>query len=164
MPSFHTYLTQSGFTTTDRALADGTYSAAFDVTAEQVAQIDAGAQLSLFDGALAITPAPTPPPLPMPTVPESVRSAQLCQVLLEEPFTILVEGSPVQTTLFAVVEGAFDNPAAWPSELVRLQAKVKWERELNVRRNNPLVATLANSLNLSSTYVDSLFVRADAKD
>lgn len=169
MPQFYCYLAPSGFVTTDQPLPDGTFTFVFDLSEEQHAHLESGAVPFITNGALAFNPPlpeppPEPTPPPMPAVPESVRSAQLCQVLLEEMRTITVNETPVQISLFAVIEGAFANPAAWPNELTRLQAKIKWERELNIRRNNPLVSLLATSLQLTDAYVDSLFVRAEAKD
>ena len=85
-------------------------------------------------------PIPQPGPLP---VPQSVTVAQARLALLNA-------GLLTSTNAIIAIMPGVEGDAA----------RIKWEYSANIRRDDPLVAALANALNLTNTQVDDVFKAA----
>jgi hypothetical protein len=85
----------------------------------------------LWDGEQFTVPAPTPDPVPASVSPRQARTALRAAGLL----------SAVNAAVAAAGE----------------QAQIDWDYALEVRRDNPLIASMAAGLNLTSEQVDDLF-------
>lgn len=116
------------FTLTDEDLPG--WSFRWTVNEDEQARIEGGATVSEADGVLAVGPMPAPIPVAAEAVPSSVRSAQLAQWLVEND-------------KMATVDYVFATPAYWPNEKTRLKAKIRWEREVSVNRDDAMVFQLA---------------------
>lgn len=79
-------------------------------------------------------------------VPRSVRTAQLIQWLIDRD-------------LLTTVEAKLNNPTDWPDEKTRLKAKVRFEREPNTNRDDPLVDSLGHQLGMDDAAIDAAFVQ-----
>ena len=83
-----------------------------------------------------------------PQVPQVVRAAQLRQWL-------------VDADLADSVEALFANPGAWPDEKSRKKAQARWEYEVNIHRDDPMLVNLSQALGLTSEQVDAAFFAAN---
>lgn len=87
------------------------------------------------------------PEQPQQTAIEPVRAAQIRQWLIDHD-------------LLEIVESALDNAQAWPDEKTRLKAKARWEYEVNIHRDDPLVVLIAQRLGLTPLQLDQAFIEA----
>lgn len=100
-------------------------------------------QLAVVGTATIETYVAPPPQIAPAAVPASVSMRQARQALLN-------------AGLYAAVNGAISAMTGTAGD----SARIEWEYATEIRRDHPLVATLAPALNLSSAQIDGLFVAA----
>lgn len=107
----------------------------------EIRDIDPTHLASLHPNKQAMWQAYTPPPPPPPSVPESVSPRQIRRALNA-------------TGLRTLVEQAVANS---PQDI-----RDEWEYALEVRRDYPLLNTMAEQLGMTSEQLDGLFIAAAA--
>lgn len=98
-----------------------------------------------------VEPEDLPPVTPPPAVPTVVTPRQARLVLALAPAT-----DGVSPTLLAQVEAVFESLPE-PQKTV---AKVTWEYNTEVQRNNPLIAQMQAAIGFTAAQIDQLFIQA----